>query len=24
VPMMNFAMEKLLSPSGGEGEQDAL
>jgi GNAT superfamily N-acetyltransferase len=24
VPMMNFAMEKLLSPSGGEGEQDVL
>jgi putative acetyltransferase len=24
VPMMNFAMEKLLSSSGGEGEQDAL
>ena len=24
VPMTNFAMEKLLSASGGEGEQDAL
>jgi hypothetical protein len=24
VPMTNFAMEKLLSASGREGEQDAL